>query len=267
LLVWTFATAPLVLMAKSRYVAALAVAGLVTTHASSLEALVDLLERLTRGSRHVGENILACLLYASPLAYVALGRVGWLLRQRPEHARVLSWVGFVGVLLGGFALGFIWYDDVGSDRPLTWSLLVAAALSAACVAALPRLYLGLGARVQTGLAVALGLAWLSLALGTTLPRTELPAVGALAQLAFLAALAWTAVQAGLLRAFNALTAAIALRILCAYFEVFHSLLSTGLGLITGGVLTLLLAWLWRRKAGELAARLGPGPATQEVPHV
>jgi len=67
----------------------------------------------------------------------------------------------------------------------------------------------------------------------------------------------------LLRVFNALTGAIALRILAVYFEVFHSLLSTGLGLITGGALTLLLAWLWRSRALSLSRRLsgppGPGP--------
>jgi hypothetical protein len=44
-----------------------------------------------------------------------------------------------------------------------------------------------------------------------------------------------------------------------YFEVFGSMLSTGLGMITGGVLTLLLAWLWKRKSPELATRLAvPG---------
>ena len=58
-----------------------------------------------------------------------------------------------------------------------------------------------------------------------------------------------------MRAFNALTALIALRVLVIYFEVFGSLLSTGVGLITGGVLTLLVGWLWQRKTAALAARL------------
>ena len=63
--------------------------------------------------------------------------------------------------------------------------------------------------------------------------------------------------------FNLLTALIALRVLGIYFEVFGSLLSTGVGLITGGLLTLLIGWLWRRKTGDLAVRLGPAPAGGE----
>jgi hypothetical protein len=44
-----------------------------------------------------------------------------------------------------------------------------------------------------------------------------------------------------------------------YFEVFGSLLSTGVGLVTGGALTLLMAWLWRHKTQDIAQRLGPLP--------
>jgi hypothetical protein len=69
--------------------------------------------------------------------------------------------------------------------------------------------------------------------------------------------AWTSIQLGQVRAFNVLTALIALRVLAIYFEVFGSLLSTGVGLITGGALTLAVGWLWQRKTTALAARLGP----------
>jgi uncharacterized membrane protein len=46
-----------------------------------------------------------------------------------------------------------------------------------------------------------------------------------------------------------------LRLLIVYFEVFGSMLSTGLGMITGGALTLLLAWVWKRKSPQLAEQL------------
>lgn len=258
LLVWTASTLPLVLLARTRYVAALAGIGLVTTHAMGFEALFDHLEDLARHGGKTPANVMASLLYASPLAYLALGRQPWLVRERPEHARTLTELGFLGLLVGGFANGFVWYEARDGAPELSWGLLVAAALSAAFVASLPRLY-ATGARLQRSLGAALALAFVTLALGTTLERPELAFVGALAQIAYLSALAWASVQARLLRVFNALTAALALRILAVYFEVFHSLLSTGLGLITGGALTLLLAWLWRSRAHALAKRLSEPP--------
>ena len=259
LLVWTASTLPLVLLARTRYVAALAVIGLVTTHALSFEALFDHLEELARHGSRASDDLMASLLYASPFAYIALGRQPWLLRERPQHARTLAEVGFLGLVLGGFGIGFVWYDSRSGAPELSWGLAVAAALSAAFVAALPRLYTS-GARLQRSMGAALGIALVTLALGTSLDRPELEFVGALAQIAFLAALAWASVEARLLRVFNALTGAIALRILAVYFEVFHSLLSTGLGLITGGALTLVLAWLWRSRAQALAKRLSVPPA-------
>jgi hypothetical protein len=48
-------------------------------------------------------------------------------------------------------------------------------------------------------------------------------------------------------------------VIVIYFEVFGSLLDTGLGLITGGALTLLLAWFWRKKTQSLAEHLSARP--------
>jgi hypothetical protein len=76
------------------------------------------------------------------------------------------------------------------------------------------------------------------------------------QVVWLALFAWTSIQLGLVRDFNALTALIALRVLVIYFKVFGTLLSTGVGLIIGGLLTLLVGWLWRRKAGDLLGACG-----------
>ena len=111
------------------------------------------------------------------------------------------------------------------------------------------------ARPRRTLAAILAFAWLTLALGTAIPRANIAAVGAILQVVWLGLFAWASIQLGLVRAFNALTALIAVRVLVIYFEVFGSLLSTGVGLITGGVLTLLVGWLWQRKTAALAARL------------
>jgi uncharacterized membrane protein len=54
------------------------------------------------------------------------------------------------------------------------------------------------------------------------------------------------------------TGVIGLRLLVIYFEVFGSLLDTGVGLVLGGLLTLLVTWIWARKRRdfdrELSAR-------------
>ena len=62
-----------------------------------------------------------------------------------------------------------------------------------------------------------------------------------------------------LLALDAEGAVIGLRILAIYFEVFGTLLDTGLGLIIGGLVTLALVWLWTRKRQQFARELG-GPA-------
>jgi hypothetical protein len=119
------------------------------------------------------------------------------------------------------------------------------------------LYPGLPPRAQQAIASAFALVWLSLVAGSSFARGSLEFVGAVLQIGWFALLAWASLQLGLLRAFNLLTAAIALRVLVVYFEVFHSLLNTGLGLIIGGLLTLAMAYVWRRKTRDLAQRVGP----------
>jgi uncharacterized membrane protein len=49
-----------------------------------------------------------------------------------------------------------------------------------------------------------------------------------------------------------------MRVLVIYFEVFGSMLSTGLGLVTGGLLTLLVAWLWHKQRSRLAGKMSAG---------
>ena len=111
-----------------------------------------------------------------------------------------------------------------------------------------------------GITLTLALGWLTISSGTLLARPSLDMLGACIQLLYLGLLAWTAVALGWMRVFNTLTALMALRVLIIYFEVFGSMLNTGLGMITGGTLTLLLAWAWKRKSPELAAELTPKAA-------
>ena len=79
-------------------------------------------------------------------------------------------------------------------------------------------------------------------------------MGALLQVAWLGLCAFVSYRARWLRLFNALTRLTGLRILIVYFEVFGSLLDTGVGLVIAGLLTLLSAWWWQRKLRVLVAR-------------
>ncbi|HKA30010.1 MAG TPA: DUF2157 domain-containing protein [Candidatus Binatia bacterium] len=251
LLVWSAATLPLVLLGRSYALAALAAAGIALTHTVTIWPLIDVLEPGLAGNRDRS----AAILFASPLLYVVLARVPWLVRNRPELSRTVTALAWVAVLVGGVALQLVWYAKIDRDHTLGWSLAVTAAIAAAVAVALPRLHPDMDARPRRTLAAILAFAWLTLALGTAIPRANIAAVGAILQVVWLGLFAWASIQLGLVRAFNALTTLIAVRVLVIYFEVFGSLLSTGVGLITGGVLTLLVGWLWHRKTTALAARL------------
>lgn len=262
LLLWSAATLPLVLLGRSRFLAALVLVGLVTTHGFAFDSLFDAIQRASWGGTN-DDDLVATLLFVSPLLYAVLARVPWLVRERPEYSATVGAAAWAAIALGGFALQFVWYDSVHDAPQLKWALATTAVLAAGFVAALPRLYPGLPTRARAGVAALFGLAWISLLLGSAFERNALDVVGALLQIAWLALLSWTCLSLGRLRTFNLLTAAIALRIVVVYFEVFHSLLSTGMGLITGGVLTLLMAWLWRRQTRRLGRSAPPPPAQGE----
>jgi hypothetical protein len=128
-------------------------------------------------------------------------------------------------------------------------------MACALAAALPLLYPEVPARALAAGRGLLIVAGLTLVVGTTWERDDVGAIAALEQIGVLGIGAYGVLGLGRVRTFNALTGLIALRVLVAYFEVFGSLLGTGLGMITGGALTLLLAWVWKNKSPELAARL------------
>lgn len=258
LLVWSASTLPLVLLGKSRYLAALVTAGLATTHGLALEALFEHIEHTSHMSESMEHDLFASALFASPLLYVPLARVPLLVRHRPEYAQTLTALAWTAVLVAGFALQFVWYESIDGDDTLRWSLAVTALLAGGLAAALPRLYPRLPVPALRTLRAILGAGWLMLVAGASVARGPADFVGAVLQVAWLALFALCSLQLGRVRLFNALTAAIALRVLVIYFEVFGSLLSTGVGLISGGALTLVIAWFWRRKTRDLTQRLGPG---------
>ena len=83
---------------------------------------------------------------------------------------------------------------------------------------------------------------------------ELELVGALVFIGLWAVVAWVGYASHNARLLSAATAVIGLRVVIVYFEVFGSLMDTGLGLVTGGLLTVGLTYLWARKRREISSR-------------
>src|SRR5262245_43033471 len=95
LLVWSAATLPLVLLGRSYALAALAAASIALTHTVRIWPLIDVLEPGLAGNRDRS----AAILFASPLLYVVLARVPWLVRNRPELSRTVTALAWVAVLV------------------------------------------------------------------------------------------------------------------------------------------------------------------------
>lgn len=95
LLVWSAATLPLVLLGRSYALAALAAASIALTHTVRIWLLIDVLEPGLAGNRDRS----AAILFASPLLYVVLARVPWLVRNRPELSRTVTALTWVAVLV------------------------------------------------------------------------------------------------------------------------------------------------------------------------
>ncbi|HET8937288.1 MAG TPA: DUF2157 domain-containing protein [Polyangiales bacterium] len=249
LLTWSLATLPLCLLAESLFLSMLYTAGVVTAHVFALAELVEVLEVARNDG--FARNLMASVVFVSPLVYVLLSFVPWLVARRPQYVFSLRLFGASGVLFGGFALAFFWYESLDADETLTWALGVTLLIALGFSWALSRLMAAEPGRMGIGLASVVPAAWLLLAAGTGVPHGSADYLGGLSQVAWLGLCALVSYRALWLRLFHALTAALALRILVIYFEVFGSLLDTGVGLLTGGILTLLIAWFWQKKIRQL----------------
>jgi hypothetical protein len=186
--------------------------------------------------------------------YVLLSYVPWLCAHRPHYVSALRATGVVGIVLGGFGLAFFWYDGLSGGDTLSWSLAVTLLMAIGFSVYLRRLMHDEPERTRTAVSWVVPAAWLILAFSTGWKHGDADYMGGLLQIAWLSLCAFVSYRALWLRLFNALTALLALRILVVYFEVFGSLLDTGLGLVTGGVVTLLIGWGWQQKMRQLTQR-------------
>ncbi len=171
----------------------------------------------------------------------------------------LSRYSWLAIIIGGWFCHFLWYESINGSasdiKSLQIFLVVTFFATAAMVAFIPKLY---PTRSQdTHLAMRVVLITTFIIGATALWHDyRYPVVGAVINIAYMFVLAWAALKIQSIRMFNVMTALICIRLLFIYFEVFGSMLETGIGLVVGGIITLLVVWGWFKKADSLAHYFG-----------
>lgn len=257
LLVWTIATIPLVLLARGKFIVSLWVVAAVITYGMNIDAFYDFTTVNLGFDSNVMEVIVMSIGLSLPLQFIYLSRLPWLSRHRPVFATEISRFSWLVIIVAGFFLQFLWYEGGVAGEISTAVLFIMGVAVAITVYFIPTLYVNSPENRHLAMRSVLAAVYV---LGVTAcwHDTALNVVGAFTNLVYLCVLAWAALKIGSTSLFNFLTAAISIRILFIYFEVFGSMMQTGVGLIVGGLLTLLLAWLWLKKSNNLAEHLAGG---------
>jgi len=252
MLLWTGLTAPLVTRARG---SGLATAWIIGLHITYYLVLVALFEH-----RSDAEALGLGLAGLPPLLCLAVASSPGVTRSRPGFARAFASIGWGEGLVMASGATFAWYDQpFRTDRD---GLLIAAAIAlgitglvAARAPALARGHAAAVSPIRALLVLITLIGYGSLAFGAD----DLDLVGALAFLILWGGVAWVGLATHDSRLVSSATALLGIRLIVIYFEVFGSLLDTGLGLITGGLLTIGLTWLWARKRRDLTAHFAEGP--------
>ncbi len=238
LAVWSVSTLGLLFLTSSTFAAVLWAAGLLSTYALNAAHWIE------QAPPAVVPDLTLSLVALVPFGLlVSSWLVGAASRRAAQVFQSLSWMGFA---TGAFVATFFWYV-----RLPAWTVSWGAAVLLA-VWVIPSIVAkhAFGERAKWVVA-SIGVAVLATLLPLWIAHPELELVGGLMSLAVLGYFAFAASSTGHRRVFSLLTGLIGARIVAIYFEVFGSLMSTGLGLITGGALTLLLAWAWTRMSKDM----------------
>jgi len=258
LLVWTLATIPIVLLGRGKFLAVLWIAGLSVTYAFNLEVLDDFIKLFFHQS-YVGDALLVSLYILSPFFFIVLSRVPWLVKNRPIMAGELSYYSWLAIIAEGWCFQFLWYNSAASlsHEIKLLQLLLAICLFATVqmVVMIPKLY-SIRSRANHSAMRAVLISTFVVGATALWHEHAYPVVGAVINIIYMTVLAWAALKINSIKLFNIMTAFICIRLLFIYFEVFGSMLETGVGLVVGGVITLLVVWGWFSKADALAQYFG-----------
>lgn len=250
LLAWSVLTALLMTRARSGFAALVWIVGLQVTWATWAVWLAD---------QWHSEELALGTIYWPPLLCIAIGRLPPLRRVRPALAATLTSLGWFEVVLCATLGTFAFYENTAREH---WSEAYPAAIISAIASVSIAIALLSSLPERLLLVACFVLAHVPL---FTSPG-DLDVVAAATFVALWLLVAWAAHHEGELGLLNLATAMIGMRILAIYFEVFGTLLDTGLGLVSGGLLTLGLVWLWARKRKQFEHELAHPHGHPEGPH-
>ena len=257
LLMWCGLALPMVLYAQTRPINYIWMIVLFIAEAIFLTVHV---ERMSDELRQANWILAGCL---SAYVYYGIG----MFRRRgvgiPTYlGEASSTISFLSIFIIGTAIGTVmWYADIPQEvkheapgivlraKILPW--LGAAIVSLALWCRTPSL--------PSRLTIALCAAFFALAAFCTTPlflaTDGQKVIGTIFSIGVWWILAMAAVYAGHKWLFDTITLLITIRVLVVYFEVFGSMLATGIGLIISGILILGVAWVWYKFRGQLAGWL------------
>lgn len=242
LLTWSVITFPALAHGRS--------AGLAFVWLLGLELTYFYLWIELTGHGNASEALVASTAPWAPLACLALGRSGWLRRERPAFAGVASALGWLQLLLAAsiivnlyygstldVRLGWPWLGALGSALGTAW-LWYGEGRQAGQVHSAP------AAQARRWLLTA---CWACVTVPLLAPHRAWPLLAFLGFLGLWFLVALAAYRSAAPRVLHAATAVMGVRLLVGYIELFGSLLETGVGLIVGGVLALLLTFAWTKQ--------------------
>jgi uncharacterized membrane protein len=239
---WTVLTAVLMTRARSGFAAVMWILGIQATWIVWAVWIADEVQ---------APELALASIYVPPLACLGLGRLPALRRVRPALAGALESIGWSEIVLCGTFGGFVFYADMSResfDRAIPMmavSAVITIALAATVVTTLQQRLLLLACLVLAHVPFLVS-------------PGDLDLVAAASFIGLWLLVAWAAYDTREARLVSLATAFAGLRIVAIYFEVFGTLLDTGLALVTGGALTLGLVWLWARKRKQFEQELGGG---------
>jgi len=249
MLLWSVLTLPLMALGSSPLLGLCWLAGLCVTYLIGLSELAE-------GSSERADHALAAV-YWAPLVALAVGRAAWLRRLRPGYALVFRGAGWSMLVTMASVASFAYYDALARGERTPWAVVGVSLLAtgASCFSTRP---------TPAGRArrLLLALVFAGCHLPLFMPHGKWPVAAALSVIALFAGVAWVAHRKGMSKLLHLATAVIGVRLLTIYFEVFGTLLDTGVGLVVGGLLTLVITWFWARKRREFDRELS---ARESVP--
>lgn len=252
LLAWSLMTLPAMVIFGISDVSALAL--VIALNASVVATLGEWLDKANLDEAWEAFCI-TLLVGAPPFIHLLLSRIPALVRLKPNVARVCGHLGWMAVVSGSVAAQHVWYSRHGPGDDEYSGLMMAMPVVLALAAWVWWDANQKMAHLETRLRTSWSVVFIYSVVAAALPLVvrhdhAIGLVSALSVMGYCGVLAWFAYLHSKVWLFNLATALLALRLLVIFIELFGSLMDTGLGLIAGGILTLVLVRVWVKKTKQ-----------------